>query len=156
MLIGPLACCKHLGVSLDDMNSAPKTCSCILRPRMPPIIDIQDADTGSHYLHADRTPAHLLFSLPRAGLPESVSRWLLLLKGSISTMKSRGISYPCSFLVRARSSRSRLRAFFNSAPLYFSVATAQGRFHTQNTLQTLCDQETCADVARDMPPNASI
>ena len=36
--------------------------------------------------------AYFDFSLPRAGLPESVSRWLALLKGSISTMKSLGIS----------------------------------------------------------------
>lgn len=36
--------------------------------------------------------AHLALRLPRAGLLESVSRWLALLKGSGSTMKSRGIS----------------------------------------------------------------
>ena len=35
---------------------------------------------------------HLALSLPREGLPESVSRWLLLLQGSKSTTKSRGTS----------------------------------------------------------------
>ena len=35
---------------------------------------------------------HFFFMAPRAGLLLSVMRWFSLLKGSISMMKSRGIS----------------------------------------------------------------
>ena len=43
-------------------------------------------------IRSEAGSAHFALRLPRAGLLESVSRWLALLKGSLSTIKSRGIS----------------------------------------------------------------
>ena len=45
-----------------------------------------------YFVSLDAVAAHLALRLPRAGLLESVSRWLALLKGSLSTTKSLGIS----------------------------------------------------------------